>query len=102
MATRAVIIIEDINYCKVYKHWDGYKDATMPWLEAFNKRFAELRGKDPNYKLAQLLRDSAFNAVKYGLDTSTETGWGIIPYDADYGQEFTYTLHHDGTVTVKE
>ena len=39
MATRCVIKIEGINFAQVYKHWGGYPDATLAWLEDFNKRF---------------------------------------------------------------
>lgn len=39
MATRAVIKIEGVNFAQIYKHWDGYPEATLPWLEAFNSSF---------------------------------------------------------------
>ena len=54
MATRCTIKIEGIDYAKVYKHWDGYPDATLRWLEEFNRNFSKNRGDDPAYKLAQL------------------------------------------------
>lgn len=99
MATRCTIKIEGINYAKIYKHWDGYPDATLPWLESFNEDFCEERGDDPTYKFAQLLRSSERDAKNYKLDGSHYTGWGILSYDANAGEEYEYTLHGDGSVT---
>lgn len=101
MATRATIIVEGQPSVKAYKHWDGYEEATLPWLEEFNKTFTEERGDDPDYKLAQLLRSSAFDAKKYSLDPSRNTGWGIVPIKADMWEEYEYHLHSDGRVSVK-
>ena len=100
MATRATIIVEGQTSVKAYKHWDGYEEATLPWLEEVNKTFAEARGDDPNYKLAQLLRSSAWDADKYKLDPSRDTGWGIVPIEADMWEEYEYHLHADGSVSV--
>jgi len=97
MATRATIKIEGINFAKVYKHWDGNPEGMLPWLEDFNKSFTENRGDDPEYKFAQLLRSSADE--KYNLDSSKITGYGVIPYDQDMGEEYQYFLHRDGEVT---
>jgi len=103
MATRCTIKIEGVDYAKVYKHWDGYPEATLKWLEDFNRHFTKKRGfDDPQYKFAQLLRSSIRNAKTYELDVSDVTGWGVVPYDADYGQEYEYTLKDDGSVTYKE
>jgi hypothetical protein len=101
MATRATIIVEGQPSVKAYKHWDGYPEATLPWLEEFNMAFSYARGDDPDYKLAQLLRSSALDAEKFNLDPSTATGWGIIPIDADMGEEYEYFLRHDGSVDYK-
>ena len=101
MATRATIVVEGQSSVKVYKHWDGYEEATLPWLEEFNKTFAKTRGDDPDYKLAQLLRSSAFDAEKFQLDKSRNTGWGIVPIDADMWEEYEYFLRHDGSVDCK-
>jgi len=101
MATRSVIKVEDFTSVQLYKHWDGYPEATLPWLEEFNKQFAENRGKDPSYKFAQLIRSSVFMKDEFGLDESTETGWGVVGYNDDMGQEYEYTLHTDGTVAYK-
>lgn len=102
MATRSTIKIQGVKCCKVYKHWDGYPDAMLKWLQDFNLDFVKNRGNDPEYKMAQLLRFSALKGSKYDLDPSLYTGWGIIPFRADYGQDYEYTLKADGTVTVKE
>ena len=100
MSTRATIIVEGQPSVKVYKHWDGNEQATLPWLEEFNMAFYYARGDDPEYKLAQLLRSSAFDAEKYHLDPSRATGWGIVPIDADMWEEYEYHLHADGSVSV--
>lgn len=102
MATRSTIKIEGINFAKVYKHWDGYPEHMIPWLETFNKDFFDNRGDDPEYKFAQLLRFSKQYEERFGLDSSNHTGWGVIPLDSDVGEEFEYTLHADGTVTFKD
>lgn len=104
MATRATIYIlsEDKQgihkQVKVYKHWDGYPSATLEWLEDFNKSFSSARGDDPQYKIAQLLRSSAFDSMKYNLDPAHHTGWGIVPIDADCNAEWEYYLNVDGSV----
>lgn len=101
MATRATIKIEGINYAKVYKHWDGYPEGLVGWLTDFNSRFKEARGDDPEYKFAALLRDSVRKANEHSLDDSEYTGWGVIAYDSDWGEEYEYTLKKDGTVEVR-
>lgn len=104
MATRATIYIlsedkEGIHeQVKVYKHWDGYPEATLEWLKDFNKSFSAERGDDPQYKMAQLLRSSNRDAGKYGLDDAHHTGWGIVPINADCGAEWEYYLNVDGSV----
>lgn len=95
MGTRSIIKVEGIEFAEVYKHFDGYPEGMVGWLTKFNKDFAENRGDDPGYKFAQLLRTSQeeFDG-KY-------TGRGVVPYNSDMGQEYTYTLHTDGTVTYQ-
>lgn len=100
MSTRSVIKIEGIENAAIYKHWDGYPRAMLPWLESFNKTFAEKRGDDASYKFAQLLRSSVRDSKTFNLDDSELTGWGVIGYDDKVGQEFTYTLKTNGTVLV--
>lgn len=102
MSTSCEIRVQGCRTAKVYKHWDGYPNATLPWLQKFNKDFAAKRGDDPAYKLAQLLRSSAMDAEKFDLDASTETGWGVIPYRQDWCVDYIYILKKDGTVSVKE
>lgn len=97
MATTATITIEGNNFAKVYKHWDGYPEGTLPWLEKFNKEFTKNRGDDPDYKFAQLLRSSIRDADKFKLDSSETTGWGVVPFNHE--EEYNYVLHADGTVS---
>ncbi len=104
MSTNAIIRIETndtnspIQRLGVLKYWDGYPSATLPWLEEFNIGFSRTRGDDPEYKLAQLLRSSAFLADEYKLDDSKHTGWGVISSTYTTAS-FVYTLHIDGTVS---
>lgn len=100
MATRAVIIVPGIPV-KLYKHWDGYPSGTLPWLEKFNKKFTQERGIDPNYKFAQLIRSSVRMAEEFNLDLSHHTGWGVMKINVRCGEEYTYTLQDDGTVTYE-
>lgn len=100
MATRAVIIVPGMSV-KLYKHWDGYPERTLPWLEKFNKEFTQARGVDPNYKFAQLIRSSVRMAEEFDLDISHHTGWGVMPINENCGEEYIYTLQDDGTVTYK-
>ncbi|MBN2661930.1 MAG: hypothetical protein JXR54_11735 [Tannerellaceae bacterium] len=103
MSTVAIIKLEGCTIAKIYKHWDGDKEYTLPWLQEFNKSFIAERGADDDdYKLASLLRSSGFDASAYGLDASRHTGWGVLPYNDEYNGEFEYTLMRDGTVNVKE
>ena len=102
MGTRATIKVEGVNYCKLYKHFDGYTSATLEWLEDFNKDFTVNRGDDPEYKFAQLLRSTVRDQEKYDLDDSQYTGWGVMPYDGGWGEEFQYRLNTDGTVSWNE
>lgn len=101
MSTRCTIKIEGINYAKAYKHWDGYPDATLKWLEEFNKNFTNNRGDDPSYKFAQLLRSSVRHCSMFNLDPSQYTGWGVLEFDESCTEEFEYLLQKDGSVTYK-
>jgi hypothetical protein len=100
MATRATIQLEGYKVAKLYKHWDGYPEATLQWLEDFNKDFVENRGDDPEYKFAQLIRSSAFDCEKYKLDASRHTGWGVVGFNGDCGANYQYRLMKDGTVNI--
>lgn len=100
MATRAVIKIEGVNFAQIYKHWDGYPEATLPWLEAFNSSFEKERSNDPAYKFAQLLRDSVVSEKKFRLDESRTTGWGVTNFNGVDNHDYEYLLKSDGTVVV--
>ena len=101
MATRCMIKIEGVKYAKVYKHYDGYPDATLKWLSEFNKNFTKNRGDDPSYKFAQLLRSSIRDCSVYDLDPSQYTGWGVFDFNDSWMEEYEYLLHKDGSVTYK-
>lgn len=105
MATRCMIKIEGIDFAKVYKHWDGYPEAMMDWLQKFNKEFTESRGEDPQYKFAQLLRSSIVDYETYNEERRVNQltlGWGVVGFDDEMWEEYTYTLHTDGSVTYVE
>jgi hypothetical protein len=102
MATRCCVKIEGTKIAKLYKHWDGGPDSTLPWLEDFNKDFAKYRGVDADYKFAQLVRSSIRDAEEYGLDSSKHTGWGIVDYNDNCGAEYEYTLLENGEVECVE
>jgi hypothetical protein len=95
MATRCTIKIEGVKYAKIYKHWDGYPKGMLPWLNKFNDNFNKKRGNDPEYKFAQCLRFAERQGNRFNLDMSEYTGWGVIPYDADYFADYEYTLTKD-------
>ena len=104
MSTNAYIQVEGSDVV-LYKHWDGYASATLPWLLAFHANFEEKRGfSDPSYETAQLVRSSVFQAKEYNLDDNPVLGWGLsvehnIKYEGEVGQ-FVYVLHKDGSVSV--
>ena len=102
MSTSCTIKIEGVAFAKIYKHWDGNPDSTLPWLEAFNIDFATNRGVDSEYKFAQLLRSSTRDANIFSLDDSKHTGWGVLPYTASVDIDYEYLLFDNGKVTYKE
>ena len=102
MATTATIKVEGIKYAKIYKHFDGNPENTLPWLQEFNERFIKERGNDVSYKFAQLLRSSAIDAEKFDLDPSLYTGWGIAEYNLECCEDYEYMLRKDGTVTYSK
>jgi hypothetical protein len=101
MATRCSIEIEGINFAKVYMHWDGYPEHMMPFLEKFNKEFTEKRGSDPEYKFAQFIRATERMKEEFELDSSTETGYGVIPFHSKVDVNYNYILHEDGSVSFE-
>lgn len=100
MATRCTIKIENIDYAKVYKHWDGYPEHMLQWLTEFNVDFNKNRPGDAEYKFAQLLRSSVRDDDKYHLDNSKYTGWGVVKIGDECGEAFEYTLHANGSVSM--
>ena len=94
MSTNAMIRVEGVKYAELYKHWDGYPDATLEWLVNFNEDFRINRGNDPSYKFAQLIRSST------KIDSSPYTGWGVYEFGAVASQQFEYFLRDDGSVEV--
>ena len=98
MSTSATIKIEGGKNFALYKHFDGYPEATLKWLEKFNKEFTENRGNDISYKKAQLVRSSIKDAEEFNLDASEYTGWGIFDDSDECYVEFEYTLMADGSV----
>ena len=88
MATRAVIEIDGMDVC-LYKHWDGYPSATLPWLLNFVDKFGR---DDKEYMFAQLIRSSAFDAEEFNLDKSRSTGWGVVHCNEDCWEEYRYII----------
>lgn len=102
MSTNAVIQVEG-NDCIVYKHWDGYPSATLPFLREFHKRFLKNRGYDPTYETAQLLRATMTMGPDFELDPSEFTGWGVYAGTVeDTDVPYAYVLHSDGSVSVND
>lgn len=102
MGTNAVIRVDNSEVgVELYKHYDGYPDATLPWLEKFASEFIRERGCDPTYMMAQLVRSSVSMADEFNLDNSTATGWGIGCTDS-FGYDYLYLIDPmTGEVTVK-
>ena len=100
MGTSCKIRVDGYEDLVLYKNWDGYPEATLQWLKDFNEDFVKNRGDDKPYKFAQLIRSSAFDAEKYGLDDSRHTGWGVY-LDGEICTDYEYALNDDGSVTVK-
>lgn len=101
MGTHAIIKIEGFSPV-LYKHYDGYPESTLEWVTDFHKEFIVKRGWDKEYEFAQLIRSSSFDAERYSLDTSKQTGWGVYTSSHGIYWEFKYTLLKNGSVTVEE
>jgi len=102
MGTSAIIAVEGSDIT-LYKHFDGYKEGTLPWLQDFNEKFVANRGNDIPYKIAQLIRSSFADADEYDLDKSRFTGWGVHHRGTDpyLYANFEYTLKKDGSVSIR-
>lgn len=102
MATRCLINVKGYKI-SLYIHYDGYPKHIIPWLFDFSTRFIENRGNDPDYFLAQLLRDSVYSGEKFGLDESKFTGYGLFAHTRglDVGQEYMYSVDLEkSTITI--
>ena len=99
MSTPCTIAIAGLDFAQLYVHWDGDPDHMLPWLKSFNSGFAAARGDDPEYKFAQLLRDSVREAERFNLNPSDYTGYGVVQKGPDMGAQYHYALHADGSVT---
>ena len=55
MATRCTIKIDNIDFAKVYKHWDGYPAHMLEWLSEFNMDFNKNRPGDAETKASTTL-----------------------------------------------
>lgn len=102
MATRSTIKIEGVNYAKIYKHWDGYPDGMVDWLNEFNADFNKQRGDDPEYKFAQVLRFAQREGERFNLDMNKHTGWGVVPFDNDCWEEYEYILTSTGVKVINK
>jgi hypothetical protein len=100
MGTHAVIRVEGLDAVELYKHYDGYPSATLPWLEKFNSEFTKNRGDDASYKFAQLIRSSVYMGSEFDLDESRYTGWGVTKQDENCC-DYLYVLKKDGTVEIE-
>jgi hypothetical protein len=103
MGTRALVNIEGFNVATLYVHYDGYPENMLPILEPFAADFIKQRGVDPSYMFAQLLRHT--HRVDPCEDDGKYLGYGVIAHAGavgDHGQDYTYTLKSDGTVTYKK
>jgi len=101
MGTRAIIKVKGLKNVVLYKHYDGYPESTLPWLEKFAKEFHEERGHDPEYCFAQLIRSSVRLQDEFNLGDSNTTGWGVITgRKIEAGQEYEYTIN-EGKIEVK-
>lgn len=118
MSTRCQIVTYErdgkLHPVKIYKHCDGYPSGVMDVLEPFAKAFAADRGVDPDYLLAQIVRQFAIRdareaderkaevgndaaKLKYLYDPTTSfTGWGLdLDWHGDI--EYVYAVSPDGT-----
>jgi len=101
MSTHALIRVEGIDYCKLYKHFDGNPENTLQWLKDFNEDFSIHNKNNSQYKMAQLIRSSIVYADKYNLGISKYYDWGVVNYDCDCGANHTYLLKENGDVIHK-
>lgn len=97
MSTRSVIRFKNDEVgTMIYKHWDGYPSATIPWLCTKIKEFTEVRKNDYSYFFAYVLKNIFNDAKEFGLDDSKFTGWGLLKHDdraaRSLGVDYVYTV----------
>lgn len=120
MSTRAMIEVEGSDV-KIYKHSDGYPDGehgVLATLKPFAKFFAKKRGDDPEYLVAQIVREFAVKDHQWAQERTAEDiaehgedrygwvdnvrtlGWGLCTdYHPDC--EYLYLVKPNGRVVVK-
>jgi hypothetical protein len=72
MSTRGQIKVKG-SEIMIYKHSDSYPGGVMPTLKEIVKTFADKRGNDPAYALAQIMRAFARRDEKRRLERLEET-----------------------------
>ena len=86
MSTRSHILIEQeknqLYPIMIYKHSDGYPSGVLPFLQEFTHKFLKVRGHDPEYFLAQLLRHWSIQDRWY--EAIIKTAWGRDDYEEPY------------------
>ena len=101
MATTSLIVVEGFEEIGVYKHYDGYQSAMMPWLMDFHSDFMKNIGWNPSYELAQLLKNSARKSKEYlGLDEDEYFGWGIVR-TSEWSTNYKYVLCQENIKVFK-
>ena len=113
MSTRCQIVILEPNGelypVKIYKHCDGYPEGVMPILAPFAIAFADNRGSDPEYFIAQCCRAFAFKDLArsqaeadgpYRHNPRKQfTGWGCSTFwHGDI--EYLYVVSAAGSVKI--
>lgn len=98
MSTHARIDVEGSEVC-IYKHCDGYPEATLDPLKQFVKDFFTGRGDDPPYFIAQFLMKVAGHEEPYSKPDYF-IGWGVHPRCADVGEDYRYTVKRTGAIEV--
>lgn len=119
MSTRCHIQVKSqgkIYPCIIYKHSDGYPEGTLPFLEAFTKRFFDQRGDDPEYFVAQYLRQLAITEQEDAIQSefykdmpeyhpkNSFLGYGVCPLKNKHADiEYVYTADlSTGNVSTKD
>lgn len=96
----AVVRVQGLPQVELFVHRVISVDLFEEWLREFNEAFCNERGFDPQYKFAQLLRSSVFDADKFAIDTNCIYGWEVLPQCniEDSSHDYLYILNNDGTI----